>query len=113
VNIQTDHMPTRRAMEGSSEGARRLKASRPPTAADTQAWTPKILYRVDPNTAGFLPVAPEARGANVEAVLRTRRETCEDEGVERGWERAERGGGWLGWVGSREKERKERNVALF
>ena len=75
VNIQTDHMPIRRAMEGSSEGASRLKASRPPTAALTQAWTPKMVYRVDPLKAGFLPVAPEARGAKVEAVLRTRRET--------------------------------------
>ena len=70
-------MPIRRAMEGSSDGARRLNASRPPTAADTQAWTPKMVYRVDPLKAGFLPVAPEARGAKVEAVLRTRRETCE------------------------------------
>jgi len=94
VNIQTDHMPMRRAMDGSSDGASRLKARRPPTAADTQAWTPKMVYRVDPLKAGFLPVAPEARGAKVEAVLRTRRET---------WEGRERVGSGFFWLGVREE----------
>ena len=75
VNIQTDHMPMRRAMEGPSDGASTLNASAAPTAALTQACTPKMVYKVEPLKAGFLPVAPEARGANVEAVLRTRRET--------------------------------------
>ena len=42
VNIQMDHMPIRRAIEGSSEGKTRLKESRPPTATESQAWTPKM-----------------------------------------------------------------------
>jgi hypothetical protein len=100
VNIQIDHMPIRRAIDGSSEGSTRLNDSRPPATTESQAWTLKIWYRVDPLKAEFLPVAPEARGAKVVAAERARRATwCVE---------------WSGVEGKRERiEDREKRLSFF
>ena len=63
--------PMSRQMSGWSEGKSTLKDSKPPKAMQTHAWTSKTVYSTVPLTAGFLPVLPDARGANVVAMLLT------------------------------------------
>lgn len=48
----------------------RLKERRPPTASAAHACTSNTVYSTLPRYAGFLPVAPDARGAKVVAALR-------------------------------------------
>lgn len=58
-------------MSGLSDGKMRLNDSKPPTTSSTHAWYVKMSYRTLPLVAGFLPVLPEARGANVCAMFFT------------------------------------------
>jgi hypothetical protein len=70
LNIQMDHIPMSLQMSGSLEGKTRLKDRAPPASMEAYAWTSKMVYRVDPGTAGFL-LAVDALGANVAAVFCT------------------------------------------
>lgn len=69
--MATGAHPMRRAMSGFSDGKIRLYDSSPPTASSTHAWYVKMSYSTDPLVAGFLPVLPDARGANVCAMFFT------------------------------------------
>jgi hypothetical protein len=58
-------------MSGLSDGKIRLYERRPPTAMSIHAWYVKMSYNTLPLVAGFLPVLPDARGANVCAMFFT------------------------------------------
>jgi hypothetical protein len=58
-------------MSGWSDGNRKLNDSKPPSAMHAHACAVNMLYSVEPLTAGFLPVFPDARGANLLAMSLT------------------------------------------
>lgn len=66
-----DTYPMSLQRSGSLDGKIRLYERRPPTAQQIQACQVKMSYKTLPWTAGFFPVLPEARGANVAAMFFT------------------------------------------